>query len=433
MKVYHSFGVESLNTMMYGIRAAHAILSLMAVWAAYRTTELTTRSWKWAVGAGLLMAAHFALPFLSVRNLIEMVSGNIWIVAIYFLYRYREERSLHWLIAAGSVTGLAWMIRFQLAFAFLAVPFVLLYQERRVKPALYYCVTVLLMVALSGLVDYWLLGDFLASSFNHVKQGITEGVVYNTSILIYPAVILSFFIPPLSLLLFFIAGQKRFWSNHLVLSMSTLSFVLIHMLIPSRQERYMIPIIPALVLLVVLAMWQHRVSDGFLFRWKKLLYGLAGFSLVINVLLVGPFTFNYSHKGLVEPLIRLEGTSPKPTVLFVSPEESRIYPLDYSGFELINRYYLNDWHDLPSLATNSRGRDSIDYFFFYPNKREYLARYVDSVSQYFGPLKELFHVAPSTVDRILYCMNTQHNRSHEVWVYAPSQSRPYSLKSSQVR
>ncbi len=416
MKVYHAAGIDNLATMMYGVRAVHALISLLPVYAVYRISAMVTGSNRWALLGGLIAAAHFAMPFLAVRTLIEMVGGYFWTFAIYFCYRYlREHPSHRFLVIAGILSGVAWMVRFQIITAIVAIPLILLWQHRRLKEALVYGFTFAAMVLIAGLVDLRLLGGFLASTVNHLRQGFTETPPYQTSIFIYPAVLIGFFIPPLSLILFVLAAAKQFWMEHKLL-LSSLSFILIHSLVAARQERYMLPIVGAVMVLVVLVIWWQYTSGGILFRHRKTFYALAAFTVSVNVILLVPFTVDYAHKGVVEPLVRIERLNSHPTVLFMTPERIRIFPLEYAGYSGLGRYYVNRWDDLEQFRVDSTIVDSIEYYIVYPNDELNLPGYLDSLQQFTGPLQPLFHVEPSLVDRILHAVNRKHNPNDEVWV-----------------
>ena len=424
MKLYASAGVTSLSTVMYGIRAAHALFSLVPLWAVYRATELVTRSRRWAILAGAIVALHFAMPYLAVRNLIEVVGGEIWVVAIYLLYRHRYSRSSGWLYAAGIVTGLAWMIRFELATAAIVIPFVLWFDSRKLRPAIQYSLGVLFMVLLSGLVDYLLLGTFFGSTINHLHQVITESPPYATSVLIYVAVLLAFFVPPFSLMAFFVTGYKRFWEDHKLVVFSSLIFLIAHTLSPSRQERYMLAIVPALMLTIVLALWQHKRFDGFFFRHGTLLKWIVWPSVVINVVLLFVFTFNYSHKGLVEPLVKLGRLRPVVAMTIVSPEIGHIYAFDYAGEAARSRRYVFKWAELEDLNDDAHSTGLTDYYILYPPSESELQSYVDSVTTHAGPIVQQFVVQPSLIDQVLHFLNPKHNRLDAAYVYRAASRSP---------
>lgn len=181
----------------------------------------------------------------------------------------------------------------------------------------------------------------------------------------------------------------------------------------------MIPIIPVLIVIIVLALHQHYTERGLLFRKRKLWYALLSFTLAVNMTLLIPFTFNYGHKGMVEPLVKVERISETPPrVLFFSPDKYRNVPYLYGGFHPIGRGYVYSWKDM-DLVFPENGSTRFDYFLLYPLKAEDLNTYKDSLSHRVGPIEEVFHVRPSFIDYILRVLNPEHNPTGEAWVYRP--------------
>ncbi len=421
MKGYLIAGIDDLDTMMYGIRIVHAGLSLISVYCVYRIVALVTKSRDWAFAAGLIMAAQFAMPFLAVRTLIEVVSGHFWMLALLFLYKYRPHGEDRWLLLAGLVTGLAWMIRFEIAFAAVAVPFVLWYEYRRLRPAVLYTAAVFFMLLISGVVDYYVIGQFAGSTISHIKQVITEPPPYRTSFLLYPAVLLGFLLPPVSLIGFYLCGFKSFWRQHRVLFFSSLVFVVAHMLSASRQERYMLPIIPPLVVLLTLAVWYHFQHRGFFQRHRRLFNSVLGVAVVINMILLVPLTVNYGKRGVVEPLVRIEKIAVEPGcgVVFVTPEEGRIFPDQYGGFQPLRRGYIQCWGDMSRQADINRQKP-FDFFILYPPERTDLPRYIDSLETHFGPLDEVCRIGASPLEWVLHFVNPRYNKRNEAWLFRRS-------------
>jgi hypothetical protein len=100
-------GISNLDTMLYFIRLIHALLSLLMIWFAYRYIYETTESREYSLLGAMILAFHFLMPYLSVRNLIEQVSADILVPAIYFAYRgcsRNDNRLLFW---AGILGGLS--------------------------------------------------------------------------------------------------------------------------------------------------------------------------------------------------------------------------------------------------------------------------------------------------------------------------------------
>ncbi|MDX9858384.1 MAG: glycosyltransferase family 39 protein [candidate division Zixibacteria bacterium] len=418
MKLNEAVGINTLDGMMYSIRAIHAGISLLAVWAALQIVLLSTKSRRWAVFGGLAVAGYFLMPFLSVRNLIEMVGGNLWIVAVWLLYRYGDDRSDRSLIGAGVMTGLAWMIRFEIAFAALAIPFILWRLHRSPRPALVYTAAVFAMLLLSGVADAIVVDGFAASTVSHIRQVLTEPPPYQTVWYFYIMVLLGAFIPPFSLLLFGLVGNRKFLREHALLWIPTLVFIVAHTLSISRQERYLIPILPILLVIFVLAIRYHQQANGWLFRHRRMGIALLAGFLTINTVLLGAFTINYGHRGLVEPLVRMQNIEPFPAMVLVSPGRGRLMPFAYGGgIERLYRTEVVNWHDLDEFSRLPEAHDSSYFVVIHPHSDDEREQWLDSLKARLGSLTLVTHVGPSTIDAILHFLNPKHNRTHEAWVY----------------
>ena len=427
MRVYYWCGVEALDTMMYGIRAVHAAVSLILVYAVYRTVELVTRSNRWALAAGLIMAAHGVIPFLSVRALIEMVGGELLMLAVYWLYRYQEKGEERWLFWAGVMTGLAWMIRLQIAAAALPIPFLLWWQAKNLKTPLKYLAGGLIVFLLEGVIDYLVVGRWFGitfGSFNSWPQP-----MYNTIFLIYPAVLLVFYIPPFSILATVVCFNREVWRRHKLLILMIVSFVAVHMLFTNRQERFMIPLIGPLGTLFVLALWQHFQEGGWLTRHRLVWRTVIGISIVINLILLPVFTVNYSHKGLVEPFVRIQRLDPRPRVVMVSPDRHQLYAQHYAGIPLIDQVRINSWQDLDRYLPDASEED---YYLFYPQSEDKLSEYLSHVESRSGPLELVFTVGVSSIDWLLHIVNPSHNPLRRCWVYRRATGTSTGCGSSPV-
>jgi hypothetical protein len=416
MKICQWLGIASLAGMMYFIRLVHALISLLPVWAAFRIVKLSTHSERWGIVAGLITACHFGLPFLGVRNLIEVVGGSLWIVAVWYLYRYLDERRLGWIYLAGLMTGLAWMIRFQIAFAALPIPLLLWWEERRLGPAVRYAAAVAAMLVLSGLTDSMLLGRFASSTLTTLafKNGL--GALYETIPLLYPLLLVGLLVPPISIVLPFLTFRPSFIRAHRILFWSSTTFVAFHWLHANQQERFIFPILPAFVVLGVLSIWHFKEKQLIGSKWPTWFKWSAGVSGALNVVLLFFFTFAYGHKGMIEPLKWFERNDPTAHVLFFQPEVWCWAPIEYAGNGIV-RTYVKSWEDVAKLPVSQQGKTAFDYVVVYPKTDSSLQPYLDSLTARLGPLEPVFEVSPSYYDQTLHLLNPRHNDNFAAFVF----------------
>ncbi len=422
MWLYYALGVSSLATMMYGVRLIHALIALLPVWAIYRTVELETKSTSWALLAGAMAALHFAMPLLGVRNLIEMVGGNIFIVAIYFLYRWRHDHTIRWLYWAGVFTGLAWMIRFQLAFAVLPIPLLLWIEGRSIRPAVHYSIAVGAMILLSGIIDWVLLGSFGASTLNNITLNSQVGTVYSTIEFLYPLLLLGIVFAPLSLFLVFFGLRWSFLRRHLVLISSIASFVVIHMIFTNQQERFMFPILPACILLAALVLHHRKSTVGYFIKPRWIFTAIVAVTVSLNIILLLVLTFGgYGRRGLIEPLVYISERDPSAHILVVKPNQKFWLPYYYGGYETLTIERIDGWSDYEKIKTSVPEKPSIDFIVIYPESSGDIPDYCDSLVAVYGPLDSLKYIGPSMYDLLLHTMNPKHNLRYEAVIYTPSE------------
>jgi hypothetical protein len=276
------------------------------------------------------------------------------------------------------------------------------------------------MLLLSGIIDAVLVGKFAATTINNLSINASLGPRYNTVPLLSPLVILTVFIPPTSLMLVYLAAKSAFWKNHRLLVISSLFFIVIHMLHANQQERFMVPIIPALILIAVLAVWTQYRRRGYVVYNRTFWRCLSWWTLAVNFALLVFFTGAYGHKGMIEPLVWISKMNPRPRVMVVQPDLKRWMPLDYAGLEPLKRKYVRSQDDMSHIGPDVRGPEAFDLFILYPQKEGELQVYLDSIQNHYGPVEEIRRFPPSWYDRVMHTLNPSHYGRIEAVVYGPS-------------
>ena len=413
MKIQESVGIYNLDSMMYLIRLMHALLSLLLIFYGYKYVYLATGSKNYSMLAGLILAGHFLMPYLAVRNLIEMVSADLLLPALFLAYRGVEKQNVRMLLISGILSGLSWMIRFNTGLAILPIPFAIWFLSKSKRPTLYYCFGILLIFLFSGSLDILFLGSFGQSTINflyHVEKPLLPQPFW-----VYTVLVFGIFIPPFSFYFIMTAFRKKILREHLILISSILVFFIIHSLIASKQERFMIPIFPLLIVLGVIGLHYRLKSNKISILNKKIFRYSSIFAITLNLILLPVFTFNYAHKGMVEPFVYLSKQNDVNAVLIDRTERRRFMAFGYAGYFRPGFRVLDNWNELEKIKKESFLHDSINYFIIYTDSEPIL--HVDSLTKAFGPIKQVFHSTPSTVDIILHFLNPEHNHTNEAWIY----------------
>jgi len=140
-------------------------------------------------------------------------------------------------------------------------------------------------------------------------------------------------IPPASFLLFF--GFLRTWKKHLVLFLPAFLFLVFHSYFPNKQERFILTIVPFLILLGVIGWYEFAGASSFWNRHPKLLRGLITFSVTVNFILLPFISTMYSKRSRVEAMIYL---SKYPDVKGVVVEDSK-----HPDVKIPPEFYLGQW------------------------------------------------------------------------------------------
>jgi hypothetical protein len=210
--------------------------------------------------------------------------------------------------------------------------------------------------------------------------------------------------------------------NNLILFSSATIFFVIHSIIQHKEERFMIPVFPLLVILGTIGLhsWlKGRLKTSFTTRIFK---GSAAFALLVNFVALPLFTLNYCHKGMVEPFVFLSKQDDIKVILIDRAERKRYPAISYAGYDRPYRVEINSWQDFERLSDISPRFHSANYFLVYSESN--LQQHLDSLFTYRGSLKRVFHSSPSLMDRILHFLNPKYNRTNECWVYKKTEDKP---------
>ncbi|MDK9701154.1 MAG: glycosyltransferase family 39 protein, partial [bacterium] len=303
-KVLHAIGVVNTEVQMTINRFLHAIWSIPIIWLGYRFVERATTERRFAELTGWLLALLWIVPAFSVYQLGEMVSAVPLFIAILKAERNRETDSTkEWLIA-GLWLGFAVSLRYQIGFAAVGM-FIALLIRGRWRGALLLTVGALLGTIPLGILDWVMLGTPYANPIQYFTYN-SSGEMYkyvNRPWYNYILLILGVFIPPFSFLLF--GGMFKAYKKLPVLFGGTLAFLIVHSIIPNKQERFIATILPTLVVVGVtgIAIWlkaeRFRLSERFL-RISLIIFWCLNLPVMVGTVV------NYNRRAEIKSLAALQ-------------------------------------------------------------------------------------------------------------------------------
>ena len=295
-------GMYDPQGKMYVVRLLHALYSLLTIYFGYRITEkLAGRAT--AKQVGLLLSLFWFWPFLSVRNLIEVACIPMLMWATWLAIK-NENGTFTGYIAVGVLLGLAFNIRFQTLF--FSAGFVLtLLLQKKLLPAIACSLGIVLCAAVfQGGIDWYIWHvpfiEFKGYILYNLKNaGAFIVLPWFTYILLFAGIL----IPPVSL--FFITGFFSAYKKHLLLFLPSFIFLLFHSWFPNKQERFILPLLPFIIMLGIIGWNELMERKGYDVKFQKPIRYMWRWFFVLNTILLFVISFTYSKRNRVEAMTYL--------------------------------------------------------------------------------------------------------------------------------
>ncbi len=411
------FGIFNPEVKMLVVRILHAFYSLWVIYFGYRIAEKiqgkTCAEW-----VGWTLALLWFMPFLSVRNLVEMACLVPLFYCIWLLISAENEKSNKAspfiYLFAGLVGGLAFSIRFQTAFFLLGMGIVLISQWNWKAAFAFGLGVVTSIVAIQGGIDLAIWGrPFIqlqgyvlynqANAYNYIN-----GPWYNF-LLIVPLALA----PPAGIVLFL--SWFGLWKKVPQLFWPGFLFLVFHSAFPNKQERFIFPLLPFVALGGIIFLFSQYTQSG---KWMRYIKPITRFSMGINLIFL----------------------------LFISPASTRISPVSTmvylsdipnnqcfilestnTGDEvLLPKFYIKNWATHVVLNPDYRARqlkadlDRVQncpfrYVVFRENTD--LENRVKAFEKEFGTLQFKKEIDSSYFDWFLFWLNPKGNKIKNYFVY----------------
>lgn len=429
---------------MFVIRLLHAFYSLITVVIGYRIAEKISNK-NTALYVGLLLASLWFMPFLSVRNLIEVVATPVLLLGIWQIIKTQEpNRTFITYLMSGLIVGIAFSIRFQTLIFVGGIGLALLLEKRWQETIFFGLGALISMVLVQGLVDFIIWGRPFAELIEYINYNLTHSEDYGTrNFWMYFQIIPGMLIPPVGVFLFI--GAFIGWRRHLLIFLPTILFFTFHTLFPNKQERFIFTVIPMFVILGTIGWCEYVAKSKF---WKKnnlLLKASYAVFIFINVILLSFLTVTYSKKARVETSKYLAKYQHLNSV--VIEETTR------GSAQFIPVFYIGKWITVYTLGKSSdadqrkaweispvgrvfREIYSIHYFDYQPEENmpqfvifvgeKNITQRVEEVKRVFPKLEYETSIDPGFVDRIMYRL-TPANNNQTLHLYR-TLSGDYSIK-----
>jgi len=408
MWVCGALGITDPQSQMFVMRLLHAAFSLVAIPFIWKIANRYGGE-RSANLAALLYAVFWPMPFMSVRNLIEVVSIPPLIVGWWYAVRDQKRSDL---TIAGIAFAFAFCFRYHTALIPLSIVGVML-TTGKVKGAMVLAISfALAILCTQGVADVLAWGTPLAGPIQYISNFFTEESVYVVSPwYTYIVLCLGVFIVPTSIVALICVFTIRDRNVLLYLIIPTVVFIAAHSLIENKQERFILPIVPMLVVIGSLAWTKGREhKPAWLHdRWFK--YSTIWF-FALNSLLVALFCVSYSKRSRVESMSVLREMHNVQRAVVVA--DAKVYvPRFYAGREKRIDRIVNDTTDASwELASQEHYQAVV---FFGEKSLQQGKKRFEQLNK--CRLQVAAVVEPGLLDKILHMLNPRGNKNETSVIY----------------
>ncbi|MEO6884391.1 MAG: glycosyltransferase family 39 protein [Bacteroidia bacterium] len=404
-------GVTDPQHKMYLVRFLHAVLSISIIYFGYKITEKIADQ-KRAKVVGILLALFWFMPFLSVRNLVEFVCIPPLMYATWLLLIASEKKfSFRTYLWIGFIVGIAFSIRFQSILFCGGFGLALLFQKKWKEAITLGIGFALCAAAIQGVVDSFVWHAPFVEFREYVRYNLAHSTSYNTQPWYnYFPLLTGILIPPISLALLF--GFVKKWKTQLILFLPSFIFFAFHCYFPNKQERFIIPIIPFIIILGWVGWSEFQEKSAFWQKRPKLTRVCWIFFWSVNLLPLLVVSVSYSKRNRVEAMTYIAA---KHDVRSIVIEDS-----DNDKFTMLPLFYLQKWghvffvtkkFPLDSLykqTTELKNSPILPNYVVFMQKENIDAR-VATMKKYYPDLTYETTIQPSFIDWLLNYMNPVNN------------------------
>ncbi len=420
-------GIYDPQTKMLIVRLLHAIWSMFIIYFSFKITLLLSNISN-AKLVGWILALFWIFPMISVRNLVEYVSIPLILYGIWIILKSFDNSKFSVWLFAGIILGLAFNIRFQTLLITGAIGLVIL-MHNKWKSAIFLGLGVLIsIIVFQGGIDYLVWDKPFVQLIEYIEYNMHNAALYIVSpwytYLLFLAGIL---IPPVSLFLF--AGFFKQWRKNLILFLPILIFLIFHSYYPNKQERFVVTIMPLLIIIGIIG-WQsirNKYLSGRVPR--KLVAASWIFFWLINFVLLLPVSVMYSKQARVESMSYM--------AKYGDINNFVIEDINKTILRFPPQFYLQNWYQYKTLMkdddfnefvkTNSISPLSEQPGFILFYQPENIEHRVNQMKTVYPELEFETVIEPGFMDRLLFWLNPI-NDNQNIYLYRNKSVLPNKIE-----
>ncbi len=365
-RVLEFLGIFDAQLKMFIVRLVHATYSMLVIVLGFKITNHYAGK-KQAGTVALLLACLFFMPVLSVRNLVEVVCVPLLMYCTWLLVKAEKNSLAKYYLLAGLFAGLAFSVRYQSSFFIVGFGLYFLF-KKNVKGLLFFSMAcIACMAAVQSPIDIYHWGYPFAEFMEYVNYNIQNATSYfNKPWYMYFILLGGILIPPVSI--FLLWGYFRNWKKHLLLFLPAFVFLAYHSYFPNKQERFIFPVIPFIIMLGIIGWNELQVNSKFWQRNARFINGSWVFLWLINFVPLCFLSVSYIKKDRIEAMRFL---SRQANVKAIVMEDT-----NHRNFIMPTLFYMETWPTVYGLSEKNYS-DTTNLYSIFKNKMPQYAVFVE--------------------------------------------------------
>lgn len=388
-------GAYSMLTVIYGFKIAKKIADVQV-----------------AKHVGLLLAVLWFLPWLSVHNMVEYFCVPPLIYAAWLFVKHDSNPSFKIVVWGAFIAGLAVGIRYQTIFFLLGFGLVFLL-KRQFLSAIIFGLVSFGSFFLTQITDFFIWGRPFAELGEYISYNMANSTsYYNQPFYTYLLTLAGMF-GPIGLFLLF--GYFKNWKKHAFVFIPSVLFFLFHSYFPNKQERFIAPMIPFVIILGYMGWMEFKNQSRFWTKNFKLHRGIWTFFWVVNGLLLIVISTAYTKKSRVETMTFLADQKDMTNYVWDCSHKTDVL--------MPPRFYSERWDNHISLISTVeiemclRNTNYVPANYIVIVEDENLEQRKAALMKYYPKIEHLKTVEAGYLDLILHKMNPNNNKFEKFHIY----------------
>lgn len=335
--ILEAFGIHDPQYKMVFIRLVHALYSMLIVYYGYKITMRLSGNKDDAVIVGLMLSLLWFMPFLGVKNLVEMVCIPPLMAAFYKAIKAKVSTK-DWLFI-GLLVGLSFTFRYHVIIFAGGLGLLMLFRKQFIPGIIFSLGFIVSAFLVIGVIDVVFWEYPFQSIISYFQYNAENAYNYSTGPFYrFFLTVIGFTVLPVSL--FLLVGYVKGWKISKELMLAATLFFLIHSIFPNKQERFIIPFFPFFIILGVIG-WNQIVRKSN--KYQIAIKGSWWFFWSLNIVATIALALTYSKKDRIEPLSYLSHQEDVQAVLIESSSNGiKHVPDFYLGGVAVEYSQLNE-------------------------------------------------------------------------------------------